>query len=194
MTSDDILDGIVKRHTEAWIFLPELRMGTGYGYSSEQRVDAWAIHPWPSKGLSAVAYEIKVSRKDWLNELKKPLKRRGALLHSNLFYFATPAGLIKDGELPIETGLIEVTDGRAKEVVPAPRRDIGPPTWLFVAALMRRLGGGKAMAHWGTWTCVCGSRVRHNYDNKTTVCENCGRTLSGKIELPVSDEFKGLGL
>lgn len=181
MKTKDLLAAVAKYHDYSWIFVPELRVGTGYGKDVEQRIDAWAIHPWPSKGLLSIAYEIKASRKDWLSELKKPLKRRQALLYSNLFYFVTPPGLVKEGELPIETGLMELHDIKLKTIVEAPRREIHPPTWAFVASLMRRLGGGTAISHWGTWACVCGERVLHGYkDELVTHCDKCGRMLVGR--------------
>ena len=135
-----ILEAIRKRHPDySWAFFVEMRIGTGYGKDAQQRLDAWTIHLWPSKFLFRVTYEIKASRSDFLNEIKQPLKRRAGLLLSNEFYFATPVGLVKEGELPIETGLIEVSDAGAKVRVAAPYRDTGAPSWRFVASLARRI-------------------------------------------------------
>lgn len=73
-----------------WAYFPELRVGTGYGKDNEQRLDAWAMNLMPSKQLSRYAYEVKVSRSDFLAEIKKPWKRKHALMLSNHFYFAAP--------------------------------------------------------------------------------------------------------
>ena len=130
-----------ERHAKDWLFFEELRVGTGYAVDAEQRIDAYSIHPFPSRGLARVAYEVKISRSDFLAEIKKPQKRRRAMLLSNLFYFVAPAGLIRIEELPVDCGLIEVTGkGYLNTVVKAPHRDIASPPWLFVAALVRRAG------------------------------------------------------
>lgn len=86
----------------AWAFFEEVRLTTGFdGKGSEQRLDAWAISLWKSSGdLAKFAYEIKVSRSDWLKELRTPKKRRIGLMLSNRFYFAAPVGVIKESEVP----------------------------------------------------------------------------------------------
>jgi hypothetical protein len=146
----------------------ELRVGTGYGKDAEQRIDFWVMDLMPSQSCRRIAIEIKVSRSDFLNEIKHPTKRRRALLLSNEFYFATPPGLVKIEELPPECGLVEVhpDHGAASDAlfgdiahsrsegartwmlkhsqkrlhfkVAAPWRDSNPPSWRFVAALLRR--------------------------------------------------------
>lgn len=139
--SQDILDALRALHpAEQWAFFRELRIGTGYGKDSDQRLDAWAIHFFPSEHCKRVAYEVKVSRSDFRREVRAPLKRRWALLLSNEFYFAAPAGLIKPDELPPEAGLVELDapDGRVRRVVAAPWRDTPPPTYRFLAGICRR--------------------------------------------------------
>ena len=126
----------------------ELRVGTGYGRGVEQRIDLWAMGLWASDGYARHAFEVKVTRSDFLAEMKDPLKRRPALLYSNLFYFAAPAGLIKPEELPPEAGLMEVGDwGRgfsAVIIVDAPWFDPPPPSWRFFAAIARRVCRAEA--------------------------------------------------
>ena len=124
-----------------WAFFEELRIGTGFGKDSEQRLDAWAIHYHPSKRNVTRSYELKVSKGDFNNEVNKPFKRRPALRLSNESYIVTPLGLLSDDDinkLP-EVGFMEFSeDGKVFTRVLAPYRDILPPTWLFVAALCRR--------------------------------------------------------
>lgn len=126
----------------------ELRIGTGYGKNAEQRIDFWAINPMPASNLLRVACEIKISRSDWLRELKQPMKRRRALMLSNQFYIVAPVGIVKKEELPLEAGLMEVYDevpltlyrgdDRLHIAHLAPERDGMPPSWRFVAGLLRR--------------------------------------------------------
>ncbi len=125
-----------------WVFVPELRMGTGYGRLKEQRLDAWAICAWPSRfGVTNIrrAFEIKVSRADVSAELKNPDKRWLAYAVSHEFYFVAPAGLIKPSELARDEGLLEWRDGVLVTTKPPRVRETMPPRWDFVAALARRV-------------------------------------------------------
>lgn len=51
----------------------EVRSGTGHS-SQVRYADAMALGLWPSRGLELTGFEIKVSRSDWLRELKEPQK------------------------------------------------------------------------------------------------------------------------
>jgi hypothetical protein len=142
-----------------WVSFPEMRCGAGWSASANKYIDFWALHCFT--GNKRIAYEIKISRTDFLKEIKKPEKRKMALFYSNQYYFITPKGMLKPAEIPAECGLIECwwinnqaeIDMRAKwnERVPkfewllaavtaveAPHRDGYPPTWNFVGALARR--------------------------------------------------------
>lgn len=148
MTSEDILTVLREQYhsrgnNDQWAYFEELRIGTGYGRGVEQRLDAWVMHLWPSHSMVRIAYEVKTSRADFLTELKSPIKRRKALLYSNLFFFVTPPGLVRPEEIPIECGLEEVREVRDHQrleiVVPAPWRDNPPPPWSLFAAVARRV-------------------------------------------------------
>lgn len=159
------LIAIVERALHAspaeWLFLRELRVGTGMRRGSLQRLDAFALNSLPHTGMRRVCYEIKTSRADYLTEMKHPLKRRIGLRYSNEFYFVTPAAMLKHEEVPPECGLIEAGIATPEEwrgiqsrhagffsydaehasycmtVIPAPWRDTPGPTWQLVAAMLR---------------------------------------------------------
>lgn len=153
ITADTLLDVIERKHEPPqWIFLRELRLGTGYKQyyagSAEidpyQRIDAFAMHCYPSKKWHRIAYEVKISRGDFLHEIKNPDKREPALRFSNLFYFVTPVGLVERDEIPEGLGLIEVHgDLFSKEVVKATWRMSEKPTWSFMASVARSLSGAQ---------------------------------------------------
>lgn len=147
MDSKDIIKALRKRHGKngrEWALFEELRAGTGYkdirkGLNPEQRFDAWAINLYPSKGHMTIAYEIKVSRSDFLHEIKHPKKRQTAVLYSNEFYFVTPKGLVSKEEIPEGCGLIEVKeDLSSRVVVKAEHRLESELSWNFVASIARR--------------------------------------------------------
>ncbi len=149
-------------HSRAeWLFFRELKLGTGRRNGSLQRLDAFALNTLPHTAMKRVCYEVKLSRADFLVEMRNPLKRRVGMRYSNEFYFVTPAAMVTPAEIPAECGLIEV--GRASIVewrqlitrhagffyyeaetscfclltVPAAWRDTPGPTWQLTAAMLR---------------------------------------------------------
>jgi len=164
LTTSELLNALEKaRHANPaeWMFLRELKLGTGRGTHSLQRVDAFALNCYPHHGMKRICYELKASRADFLGELKQPLKRRIGMRYSNEFYFVTPGGMVSPSEIPAECGLIEIGRASAEEwktrmrrhagwfdydaenhiysilTVPAPWRDTPGPTWQLLAAMMR---------------------------------------------------------
>ncbi len=149
MDADFIIDALRIRHPrEAWIFATEVQSSTGYsvvhqgGPGGTRRVDAFALALWPSLGFRRVAYEIKVSRADWLGEIADPMKRVLAWHASNEFWFAMPHGVFSDGDWRrdmVGCGLLLVdADGSVKSVRKARRRpDYFPMPMGFTASLMR---------------------------------------------------------
>ena len=106
----------------------------------EKRLDAWAFHLWPSGGYQPTGFEIKVSRSDFLRDLKKDRKRGRYLELCQYFYYVVPSGLVTASEVPAEAGLITATLSRLKLVKLAPHREIPAPEWDFFAAICRRVG------------------------------------------------------
>jgi hypothetical protein len=157
----DVLEKSLHASKSEWMFLRELRVGTGYRNSSAQRLDALALNCFPHQAMKRVCYEVKTSRADFLCELKQPLKRRIGMRYSNEFYFVTPVGLLDIAEVPVECGLIEIGTATPDEwmflmkrqtgffnfdpesrmycmvTVAAPWRDTPGPTWQLVAAMLR---------------------------------------------------------
>src|SRR5215831_5750364 len=110
-----LTEGALHASPAEWLFFRELRVGTGRQNGSEQRLDAFALNTLPHTAMKRVCYEVKVSRSDFLVELKRPLKRRVGMRYSNEFYFVAPAGLIALSEVPSECGLIEAGQGDAAQ-------------------------------------------------------------------------------
>lgn len=152
MTTMDVMKVLRMRHNASrrgkrtpreWAYFEELRAGTGYAsrkrdFNPERYFDAWAINLYPSKGHRTIAYEVKVSRADFLREIKDPSKRREALMFSNEFYFVAPKGLLDPKEIPEECGLIEVTHAGSRIKKHAAFRPDVEPTWNFLASIARR--------------------------------------------------------
>ena len=129
-----------------WAVVTELKPSAGYA-GEQRRLDLYAIECSPSKGMPKHAVEVKVSRADWLRELKSPLKRRMAMAISNYFWIAAPVGMIRPEELPPMCGLLEVPEDWQERrrygygyliKHPAEYRDAVRPTWALVGSLLRR--------------------------------------------------------
>lgn len=118
-----------------WLFFEELEVHPQGGH---RRLDAYAIDCWGG-GSRRIAYEVKVSRSDVLRELRRPEKRKQALLVASQYYFVCPKGLVQKAEIPFEAGLIEIDEqGKCRTVVEAPTLPSFPPSWTFLASLARR--------------------------------------------------------
>lgn len=142
------ITALLRKKHSGEVFVEELRGGAGYGGCSEGYIDAWTMHPYPSKQNCRIAYEVKISRSDFLRDIKQPLKHRAALLFSNEFYFVAPEGMLGAEDLPLFAGLIEVKEYENGTVegrmgldvsVNAPWRDTSPPSWRFVVSLVRNI-------------------------------------------------------
>src|SRR6516162_1026072 len=89
----EIVERAMHPSAAEWLFLRELRVGTGRQNGGAQRLDAFALNTLPHMAMKRVCYEAKTSRADFLAEIKAPLKRRIGIRYSNEFYFVTPAAL-----------------------------------------------------------------------------------------------------
>lgn len=156
-SASSIAEILAQRHPpDRWIFVTELSTTTGIVQAGDRfdplgakrKIDAFAMALWPSLGYERVAYEIKVSRQDWLRELNSPIKKTQAYLLSDHFYFVLAEGIFRKEDW-IKTrnimlcGIYEVQpDGRLK-TIRAGGQLRAEPAWpmpeAFVASLLRRV-------------------------------------------------------
>lgn len=142
---------IRKRHRgRGAVLIEELRTACGFVGGAERYIDVWTIESNASKGCTAQAYEIKVSRADFQRDVKQPLKQRGARLFSDQFWFVAPPGLLRAEEIPDWAGLLEPYPDRdggfatwqswqaLRQIVPAPFRSKDAPSWPLVVSMLRR--------------------------------------------------------
>jgi hypothetical protein len=122
----------------AYAVLPGVANATG---GKRSRVaDAIVMSCYPSRGLTLEAVEIKVSRGDWLRELKNPAKQEPIIKYCDRFWLAVgDASIVKHGELPQTWGLLVPGNaGKMKIRTKAPALEPAPMTRGFLAAIMRR--------------------------------------------------------
>lgn len=143
-TAKDVLNALKNTYPHPdCSFIEEFRSGTGW--AREQRADAIAMHLWPSKGLELVGFEIKISRSDWLHELKQPNKADHVKQFCDRWYLVvSDLKIIKYAhELPDGWGLKFLENGVIKTMIEAPKLNPIPIDRLFLASLMRRIGKSK---------------------------------------------------
>lgn len=157
MSADAVIKLLAARHSKD-VFVPECKTGpTQTAGARPFRLDAWVMpRSWAHPAL--IGYEVKVSRGDFLQDNKWPQY----LDCCQLFYFVAPAGVIKEGEIPEQAGLLKVSKNykRLTTVKKAPLRDVVVPEslWRYVMmcrasvepeAVYRRAAGTRE--YWEEW-------------------------------------------
>ena len=139
ITSQDIKLGLrAKFPAPGWQLFYEV--GDSTGAQQRRWADAVAMGIWPSNGHLIHGMEIKVSRGDFLSEMKNPTKSQAIFRFCHRWSLVTPVGLVKADELPETWGLMTF-DGKSTRVVKQPPALTPEPlTPGFVAALVRRAG------------------------------------------------------
>lgn len=154
MTADQLSKLLKARHSGD-VFIPQCKMGS----AGSRVLDGWALLPtWSPR--TAIGYEIKVSRSDWLKDQKFD-EYRGAC---DLFFVVAPRGIVLSTELPHGVGLLEpIGTGDGQRLVmrtKAARIEADPVKLcrLMAYALMwKRVGGdpdddrGRRAEVWRKW-------------------------------------------
>lgn len=131
-----------------WAFMEEVAPATGGG---TRYADGVAMNLWHSRGHAVLGFEVKVSRSDWLRELKQPEKADPVMRYCDHWWVVAERGCVMGGELPINWGLMERHGAGLRIVTPAPKLEAKPLKREFFASLMRRgfeLLDRRAAATW----------------------------------------------
>jgi hypothetical protein len=104
----------------------------------QRRADAVAMDMWKSGGWELHGHEIKVTRSDWLRELREPGKADAMARFCDRWWLVvSDRSIVKNGELPDGWGLLVAGPQQVRAVVRAPRRQPDELPRSFVAALLR---------------------------------------------------------
>jgi hypothetical protein len=141
MTAADLLERLrVKFSEPEWIVLSEVRNATGFR-RTPRSADALAFSTYPSRGLALYGFEFKVSRSDWLRELKDPDKSVDMQKKCDRWYVVVPdLKLVQPGELPEAWGLMYAYRDTLRVHRESPQLHAGgTPPWPrdFVASIVR---------------------------------------------------------
>lgn len=118
-----------------WALMEEVAPKTGGG---TRYADAVAVNLWQSRGHAVNGFEVKVSRSDWLRELKQPEKADPVMRYCDYWWLVSEKGVVKPGELPINWGHMERSGNSLRVATAAPKLEAQPLTREFFASLMRR--------------------------------------------------------
>jgi hypothetical protein len=121
-----------------WAFLPQVSNGTGM--SHRRTADAVAMNCYPSRGMEIHGFEIKVSRADWLREVRDPDKSIAVQQYCDRWWIVVSdlKKIIEPGELPPTWGVMAPWRGGLKVHVKAPELKSKDLSRTFVASLLRK--------------------------------------------------------
>lgn len=142
LSSEEIKRLLKAKYDEpAFAFFTEV--GNGTGSNCSRYADAVAFSLYPSTGLEMIGFEIKVSRSDFLNEMKNPSKANDIMKFCDRWYLVCPKGMVLPDELPKTWGLLEVgQEGRIYKKKIAPPLEPEPLNRKIISALLRRATEG----------------------------------------------------
>jgi hypothetical protein len=113
------------------------------GFDASRSADAIAMCLWPSRGLVLHGFEEKVSRNDWLRELKQPKKAEAVFKYCDFFWLVTSDDKIaKLEEIPATWGWLCVKGDKLKTMKEAPKLTPEPLHKSFVACMLKRISEG----------------------------------------------------
>lgn len=125
-----------------YVFAEHVRNYCGFaGYGTDvvlRTADAMALDLWPSSGHLIHGFEVKVSRSDWLTELKDPEKAEAFRPYVDHWWLVVPDASIVRDDLPTGWGLLAIgSDGVLRARRQAPRLDRQPMPFGMTAAWLR---------------------------------------------------------
>lgn len=128
----------VKYGAPEYAFMPQVRNGAGF--AANRTADAVTMSVWPSRGLHLIGFEIKISRSDWVRELKNPEKADDVVCYMDHFYVVvSDPKIIQPGELPPTWGLIVPAGVGLKVAVLAPKLEPCALDRSLLASLLRNM-------------------------------------------------------
>jgi len=137
MKLQDICAALRERYKQPeWALFFEV--GNGTGANCRRHADALAMNMYPSRGLSIIGFEIKVSRSDLKHELENPDKAEEIARFCDEWYLAVPKGLIKaDDLIPATWGVLECEGNGLRINRKAAQLQPQTVTKQFMAAVIR---------------------------------------------------------
>lgn len=184
MTSDDVLKILAVKHSKD-VFVPECKTGASQAMA-HRRLDAWVMpRSWAHPAITG--YEIKVSRRDFMQDLKLT----DYLQYCNYLYIVAPKDVLDPRELPEGVGYMQVTANRALTKVKAAYRDVKIPESIFRYVLMCRT---RVCREYGDTEAHSGANRRFwsEWLKEKKVDADLGWRVSKALHTTIEDEIRKL--
>lgn len=174
-TEKDMLDLLGQRYTKVrdgsladrWVRAEHVR--NRLGHNATNIADFIALDKYPGfpygSQLAIHWHEVKVSRSDWLAELRQPEKSAAFTRYAHYHWLVVPdAGIVKMEELPDGWGLLVQSGKGLRAKRGAPRHEPEPlplDLSIAIASAAQRTGARELArrdaptAYVGTWTPKC---------------------------------------
>lgn len=137
LKAEDIARALGRHYGNEAVVAFEVPDATGF-QGKGRRMDAVAVGCWPSRGMYLHAIEIKVSRADFLKEIRDPGKAEAIAQYCDSMFVAVPKGMVDAEELPKKWGLFEVSGSGSVRLAAKPGKlKIKKIDRAFNAALVR---------------------------------------------------------
>lgn len=140
LTTQEVIERLGRMYpSPQYGFLTQVRSGTGY-YAA-RTADALAMSLWPSRGLHLYGFEVKVSRTDWMKELKNPQKAEELASYTHFWYMVFGSeDIFKITEVPEKWGVIVPSGKGLKIIKQAPiNTEVLPIDYLVLAGIFRNV-------------------------------------------------------
>lgn len=138
MTTSAAVKALLRRRYAApeWALFFEVADSTGA--AQRRYADAVAMNLFPSRGLSVHGFEIKVSKSDFMNEIRNPKKSAAVQQFCDRWWIVAPENAVDETLLPETWGWMQVTDTQLRIRKEAPKLAPVDLSRQFVAAMVRR--------------------------------------------------------
>ena len=158
------------------VFLPEVGWN---GVGNTSRADALYVGFTGTSGRLLVGHEVKASRADWLNELRKPGKADAWADQCQEWWLVTPEGIILPGELPEGWGHMVPGPGRTRMrvKVPAHRHPGRTPSWDAMRSIVARQDTLRAEA-------IARARARAREEEQTERADAIAKGVAAATRTP----------
>ncbi|MGB0969419.1 MAG: hypothetical protein ACPGVG_00450 [Mycobacterium sp.] len=148
ISADQIRRGLERRYQDGWCVLHEVANHLGYlpsaeavlagnAQESKRYLDTVAVGLYRRTNYQVLGHEIKVSRADWLAELRNPRKAKAFEDLVSGFFVVAPQDVVRDDELPQGWGSLVWYPARIRVARYPTMRDITPPR-SWTASLIAR--------------------------------------------------------
>lgn len=166
----------------AYAVLRQVRNATGFP-GQVRTADALAVSLWPSRGISLTGVEVKVSRSDWLRELKQD-KTAEIQKYCNSWFVVAPEKVIEPAEIPAHWGCIELNGSKRgyKTVKAAAALKPQPLSLGFIASILKNVYADDQRER-GALRSEVEARVREEFAERLQKLQECEQVIRERDNL-----------